>query len=98
MPWVWADRNWRQVGPDRRGAGSSPAFFMIFQTVEAATVCVRGRPARPGCVCTPTADSRGPSSAPGPGSAVRWVAGLVVGAVGPAAGDELGVPAQQRAG
>ena len=26
----------RQVGPDRRGAGSSPAFFKIFQTVEAA--------------------------------------------------------------
>ncbi len=29
--------NWRQVGPDRRGAGSSPASFKIFQTVEAAT-------------------------------------------------------------
>jgi hypothetical protein len=27
----------RQVGPDRRGAGSSPALLMIFQTVEAAT-------------------------------------------------------------
>ena len=36
-----ADRNWRQVGPDRRGAGSSPGSFMIFQTVEAATVWPR---------------------------------------------------------
>ena len=40
----------------------------------------RGRPARPGCVCSPSGDSRGPSAAPGPGSAVRWVVGLVVGA------------------
>jgi hypothetical protein len=35
------DRNWRQVGPDRLGAGSSPASFMIFQTVEGATVWPR---------------------------------------------------------
>ncbi len=25
MAWAWAVRNWRQVGPDRRGAGSIPA-------------------------------------------------------------------------
>ena len=30
-------RNCRQVGPARRGAGSSPASLRIFQTVEAAT-------------------------------------------------------------
>jgi hypothetical protein len=37
IAWACADRNCRQVGPDRRGAGSSPASFKIFQTVEAAT-------------------------------------------------------------
>jgi hypothetical protein len=35
------DRNCRQVGLARRGAGSSPASFRIFQTVEAATVWPR---------------------------------------------------------
>jgi hypothetical protein len=31
-----AARNCRQVGPERRGAESMPAFLKIFQTVEAA--------------------------------------------------------------
>ena len=36
-----AEKNCRQVGPDRRGAGSSPALFKIFQTVEAAAASPR---------------------------------------------------------
>jgi hypothetical protein len=40
----------------------------------------RGRSARPGCACTPSGDSRGPSAAPALGSAAAWVVGLVVGA------------------
>ena len=38
---VGADRNCRQVGPHRRGAGSRPARFRIVQTVDAATVWPR---------------------------------------------------------
>ncbi|MER7589697.1 hypothetical protein ABTW72_19395 [Micromonospora sp. NPDC127501] len=34
---AWAVRNCRQVGPDRRGAGSMPAWWRIFHTVLAAT-------------------------------------------------------------
>jgi hypothetical protein len=37
IAWACADRNCRQVGLDRRGAGSSLASFKIFHTVEAAT-------------------------------------------------------------
>jgi hypothetical protein len=33
---AWAVRNCRQVGSDRRGAGSTPAWCRIFQTVLAA--------------------------------------------------------------
>jgi hypothetical protein len=33
----WAVRNCFQVGPDRRGAGSIPAAFKIFHTVDVAT-------------------------------------------------------------
>jgi hypothetical protein len=36
MPWAWAERNWRQVGPDRCGAGSIPAACRISQTVDGA--------------------------------------------------------------
>ncbi len=35
MPRACACRNWRQVGPARRGDGSIPAVRRIFQTVEA---------------------------------------------------------------
>src|SRR6185312_4471221 len=38
IAWACAERNCRQVGPDRRGAGSSPALFKMVQTVEAAKV------------------------------------------------------------
>jgi hypothetical protein len=34
---AWAVRNCCQVGPERRGAGSIPAWWRIFQTVLAAT-------------------------------------------------------------
>ena len=37
IPWAWAVRNSRQVGPVRRGAGSRPAVVRIRQTVEAPT-------------------------------------------------------------
>jgi hypothetical protein len=40
----------------------------------------RGRPAHLEFFDSPIGDSRGPSAAPGPGSAVRWVVGRVVGA------------------
>jgi hypothetical protein len=33
---AWAVRNSRQVGPQRRGTGSSPAFFRICHPVEVA--------------------------------------------------------------
>ena len=33
--WACARRNWAQVGPARRGAGSMPAALRIFHTVEA---------------------------------------------------------------
>ncbi|MFC8616212.1 hypothetical protein ACFT9M_07335 [Micromonospora purpureochromogenes] len=35
--WTWVVRNCRQVGPDCRGAGSTPAWLRIFHTVLAAT-------------------------------------------------------------
>ena len=36
IAWACAVRNCRQVGPDRRGAGSMPAPLRIFHTVDAA--------------------------------------------------------------
>ena len=56
----------------------------------------RGRPARAGCVYTPSGDSLGPSAAPGPAAPGRsaWRSARV----GPVVGDELGVPAQQGSG
>ncbi len=38
IPAAWACRNCRQVGPDRRGAGSMPAARGISRTVDGATV------------------------------------------------------------
>jgi len=38
---AWERRNYRQVGPVRRGAGSIPAFFRISHTVDAATFTPR---------------------------------------------------------
>ena len=38
IPAAWACRNCRQVGPERRGAGSMPAACRICQTVDGATV------------------------------------------------------------
>jgi hypothetical protein len=41
MPSAWAVRNSRQLGPDRRGAGSKPAAVRISQTVDGAIGCPR---------------------------------------------------------
>ena len=38
IPAVWPCRNCRQLGPERRGAGSMPAACRISHTVEGATV------------------------------------------------------------
>ena len=38
IPAAWACRNCRQVGPERRGAGSMPAARRISHTVDGATV------------------------------------------------------------
>jgi hypothetical protein len=38
MVFACADRNWVQVGPVRRGAGSIPARFKISHTVLGATL------------------------------------------------------------
>jgi hypothetical protein len=35
-PFAWAARNSAQVGPDRRGDGSTPWSFRIAQTLEGA--------------------------------------------------------------
>lgn len=37
IAWACERRNWAQLGPERRGAGSIPAFLRIAQTVEGAT-------------------------------------------------------------
>ena len=46
--WAWAVRNCCQLGPVRRGAGSTPARCRIFQTVLAAM----GYPRRASSPCT----------------------------------------------
>ena len=38
IPAAWACKNCRQVGPARRGAGSTPAARRISQTVDGATI------------------------------------------------------------
>jgi hypothetical protein len=38
---AWECRNCAQLGPLRRGAGSTPCFLRISQTVEGATVMPR---------------------------------------------------------
>lgn len=35
--WAWAQRNWFQVWPERRGAGSMPAAVRTCHTVDGAT-------------------------------------------------------------
>jgi hypothetical protein len=91
-----AVRNWRQVGPDRCGAGSMPAALRSFQTVEPAIWCGRCRPARPECVGSPPGGVL-PGHPQHQGTYLRgggWSAWLSS-RVGPAAGDQPSVPAQQ---
>ena len=98
IAWACADRNCRQVGPDRRGAGSSPASFRIFQTVEAATVMAESDQLALNPSVAPAGILAGHPQHQGPDRRCGgWSAWSSV-RVGPAAGDELGVPAQQRSG
>src|SRR5919106_2768991 len=43
MPLAWAERNWRQVGPSRRGAGPRPARRRIVRIVVAETMTPKPR-------------------------------------------------------
>ena len=43
-PAAWVCRNCRQLGPERRGAGSMPAACRISQTVDGATAMPRTGP------------------------------------------------------
>jgi hypothetical protein len=97
MPWAWAVRNWRQVGPERCGAGSMPAACRISQTVDGA-ISPGGEfavnpPVAPGAVLAGQAqdelldDGRGRRS---PGAAVLGER--------PLADHELTVPGQQCGG
>ena len=95
IAWACAARNCRQVGPDRSGAGSMPAVFRIFQMVEAATLVAESdelaldASVAPGRVLAGHPQYQGPDRLRG-----GWAARLAS-RVGPAAGDEAGVPAQQ---
>jgi hypothetical protein len=95
---AWVARNCFQVGPERRGDGSTPAVLRIFQTVAAATkVAESGKfaldpsvsPRRilPGQLEHQVTDGR----------MYGWPPGLTLW-VGPVAFDQLGVPAQQGLG
>ena len=91
-----AERNSRQVGPVRRGAGSIPAVWRICQTVEAAIGCPRPgqfalNPAMaPSAVLTGKAQHEVLDGVLPSGTAAA--SGVV-----PSAGDESAVPGQQRA-
>ena len=50
-------RNWCQVGPDRRGAGSNPAWCRIFHTVLAADVVAQADQVRRGFADAPSLGS-----------------------------------------
>jgi hypothetical protein len=87
MAWACADRNCRQVGPERRGAGSSPALLMAEADQLALDAPVPPAGILAGHPQHQCLDWRRD----------RWSA-LASSRVGPAAGDELGVPAQQGSG
>ena len=77
IAWACAVRNCRQVGPERRGAGSRPAFLRIVQTVDAAIWWPRPT-SSPWMRRYPHVGSPGPSAAPAPGPSVRRAVGRVV--------------------
>jgi hypothetical protein len=95
MACAWARRNCAQDGPARRGEGSIPVARRIVQTVEAPIGSRAGQLAvdasiAPGGVLGGQADDDGAQAggdggAPGPD-----------GLGGPAAGDQLAVPAEDR--
>src|SRR6185312_1792126 len=95
---AWERRNCDQASPDRRGAGSIPAFFRISHTVDAATFTPRPasspwilRYPRSG-VLTGQPEDQGTDVPAG-----RRPAGLTAhGPAGPAAADDVAVPAQDR--
>ena len=83
IPAAWARRNCRQVGPERRGAGSTPAACRISQTVDGATVMpsftssswIRRCPQRilPGQAQHQPLDTRGGRRTAGPAPPARVV-------------------------
>ena len=98
IAWACADRNCRQVGPDRRGAGSSPGALQDLPDgrggdgmAEADQLALDASVA-PAGILAGHPQHQGPDRRWGGWSAWSSVR------VGPAAGDELGVPAQQGSG
>jgi hypothetical protein len=73
-PSACAVRNWRQVGPLRRGAGSMPAAVRISQTVVVPMGCPR-RTSSPWIRRQPQRGSLEPAAAPVPSPRSR-VGGL----------------------
>src|SRR5512135_2576715 len=96
MASAWERRNCDQGGPDRRGAGSMPAFFRISHTVDAATFTPRPA-SSPWILRYPHSGfSRAlPEDQGFDVPAGRWAAGLAVqGPRRPAAAGDVAVPAQ----
>ena len=96
--WAWAARNCAPgLAAARRGAGSMPAALRIFQTVDGGDLVSE---AGEFAVDAPVAPGRvlaGHGAAPERDSPRGRAVGRARSRVGPAAGDEVGVPAQQRA-
>jgi hypothetical protein len=95
MPWAWARRNCDQVGPVRRGAGSIPAAEDRPHGGGADLVAESGEFAvyasiPPGGILRGQAHDQGADAGADGGSARARVRG------GPAAADELPMPAQDR--
>src|SRR5512135_1182083 len=96
---AWDRRNCDQGGPVRRSAGSIPACFRISHAVDAATFTPRPA-SSPQILRYLHSGSREPAGGPGPDVlAGRRPAGpAALGSDGPAAPDDLAVPAQDRSG
>ena len=93
---AWERRNCRQVGADRRGAGSIPAILRISHTVEAAIFTPKPGQFTVDPAVPPAGVLPGQPQDQGPDvPAGRRAAGLAVhGPGGPAAADDVAVPAQ----